>query len=265
MPIRRRRLPTAGTTDLSTVDPVTGFSLLDSLLDKAVQVPSAVIHEHVMRLRRRNPHASPGQVLALLDREFLLAVSTSGAAVGAAATPPAVGTGVSVALTTSEVATFFAASSAYSLAVASVYGIEIDETARRRTLLLATVLGDQGVRTINLQTGLNAQAWGRTLLVNMPTSTVTQVNRILAKRMLRTQATRQGALAIGRLTPFGIGMVIGVAGARVLGRRVVTSARRAFGEPPQAFPETLNLEASATPPAELPGAGPTPLLPADER
>ncbi|MCV2395105.1 hypothetical protein OEB99_12375 [Actinotalea sp. M2MS4P-6] len=241
-------------------DPVTGISVLDALLDKAVAIPSATIHEHVMRLRARNPYASPAQILTLLERQYLLAVSTSGGAVGAVAAAPSVGTGVGIALTTSEVATFFAASSAYSLAVASVYGIEVEDVTRRRTLLLATVLGEQGAQTIGAQTGLGTKAWARSLLVNMPTSTIKQVNRVLTRRMVRNQATRQSALAIGRLAPFGIGAVIGITGARALGRTVITGARRAFGPPPDRFPEVLELTADARDerPAELPAGVTTP-------
>ncbi|NTW41361.1 MAG: hypothetical protein HGA44_16045, partial [Cellulomonadaceae bacterium] len=188
--------------------------------------------------------ASPTQVIAILERQDLLAVSASGGAVGAAAAAPAVGTGVGVALTASEIGTFFAASSAFALAVADVHGIAVEETARRRALLLATVLGEQGSRLVGTQTGLGTKAWARTLLVNMPTSTIKQVNNVLTRRILRAQASRQGALAIGRLAPFGIGAVIGVTGARALGRTVVIGAHRAFGPPPIRFPVTLELAVS---------------------
>ena len=231
---------------------VTGIGLVDALLDKAVAIPSSVIHTHVDRLRARNPHASPEQIIRLLERQYLLAVATSGGAVGAAAAAPAIGTGVGVALTTSEIATFFAASSAYALAVADVHGIAVEETARRRTLLLATVLGEQGARLVGTQTGLGTKAWARTLLVNMPTSTIKQVNSALTRRILRRQASRQGALALGRLAPFGIGAVIGVTGARALGRTVIVGAQRAFGPAPLHFPVTLELAVSGPDDAAAP-------------
>ncbi|MBC7291310.1 MAG: hypothetical protein H5T83_08255, partial [Actinotalea sp.] len=235
----------------ATSSPVTGIPLLDAALDRAVAVPSAVIHAHVDRLRRRNPEASPAQIVALLERQYLLAVSTSGGAVGAAAAAPAIGTGVGVALTSAEVATFFGASSAFALAVADVHGIGIEETARRRTLLMATVLGDQGSKAISGEVGLNG-SWARTLLVNMPTTTIKRVNARLARRFLRRQAAKQGALAFGRLVPFGIGAVIGATGARALGRTVVHSARQAFGPPPHRFPRIIEVAAGHTAPPSLP-------------
>ncbi|HEY3547581.1 MAG TPA: hypothetical protein VGK17_24965, partial [Propionicimonas sp.] len=118
----------------------TGVPLLDAAFDRALSLPTAAVQAHVDRLRRRNPHASPAQIIRLLEKQFLLAVSASGGAVGAAAAAPVVGTGAGIALTTGEIAAFFAAASAFALAVADVHGIGVEETARRRALLMATVL-----------------------------------------------------------------------------------------------------------------------------
>jgi len=225
----------------------TGIRILDAALEQAVAIPSAAIHNHVDRIRRRNPHATPAQVITVLEKQYMLAVGSSGGAVGAAAAVPAVGTGAALVLTASEVATFFASSAAFALAVAEVHGVAVEDTARRRALLMATVLGDQGARTIGAQTGLAPQAWARGLLVNMPTTTIRRVNTALARRMLRRQATRHGTLALGRVIPFGIGAVIGFTGARALGRTVVTAAQRAFGPPPTHFPHVLEIAAADAP------------------
>ncbi len=233
--------------DTRRPDPVTGIALLDVLLDKAVAIPSSVVHAHVDRLRRRNPSASPTQVVRMLERQYLLAVQTSGGAAGAIAAAPGIGTGTGIALTTSEVATFFAASSAFALAVAEVHGIAVEDTARRRALLLATLLGEQGAATVGAEAGLTGGAWARTLLTKMPMSTIKRVNSALARRLVRRQVTRQGALAVGRLAPFGIGAVIGATGARALGRTVILGAERAFGPPPPAFPAVLEVAGQAVP------------------
>lgn len=234
--------------------PATGIPALDALLDKAVSIPSAVVHAHVDRLRARNPEATPEQIITLLEKQYLLAVSASGGAVGAAAAAPAIGTGVGLALTSAEVATFFSASSAFALAVADVHGIGVEEAARRRTLLMATVLGDQGGRTISSEVGLSSNGWAKALLVNMPTATIKRVNGTLTRRFLRRQASRQGALFFGRLAPFGIGAVIGATGGRALGRTVVTSARQAFGPAPERFPRIIEVAAGAGAPPELDGS-----------
>ena len=228
-------------------------SLVESLLDKAVQIPSTTIRDHVNRIQARNPEASPARIIELLEREYLRVVQSTGSAVGAAAAFPAVGTGVAVALTSSNIATFFAASAAFTLAVADVHGIEVDDAARRRALLVATLLGDQSAVTNEIATrtgvpdasataatvlgsvGANSAYWGRTILTTMPTSTIKQVNKALTGRFIRGFLARQGSVALGRLIPFGVGAGVGYVGARTLGRRVIGHARLAFGPPPYEF------------------------------
>lgn len=253
-------------------------SLVESLLDKAVQVPSATIREHVNRVQARNPEASPERIIELLEREYMRIVQSTGSAVGAAAAFPAVGTGVAITLTSSNIATFFAASAAFTLAVADVHGIEVDDAARRRALLVATLLGDQSAiakEIANQQAhagvpaagavlsvvGSNPGYWGRTLLTTMPANTITQVNKALTGRFLRGFLARQGSVALGRLIPFGVGAGVGFFGARALGRRVVGQARLAFGPAPFEFGVPVRVvETGGSPillpqPADIPHPG----------
>ncbi|WP_240930616.1 hypothetical protein [Isoptericola sp. BMS4] len=217
--------------------------LLDALLDRAVTIPSAQIRRHVDRVRARNPEADPAQVVRILEREYLAVLTTAGGAVGAAAATPAVGTAAATALTTGDVLTYFAASSAFALAVADVHAIPIDDVARRRTLLLATVLGERGARDVEHAIGGSTTAWGKVLLTSMPQTTLKRVNRTLARQFLRRQVAKQGSLALGRLLPFGVGLVVGVAGGRALGHGVVAQSRRAFGPPPEHFPRVVEVSA----------------------
>lgn len=209
--------------------------LLDAALDRAVTIPSATIHAHVAAVRRKHPDATPAEVVGVLEREYLLVVQGTGGAVGAAAAAPAVGTGVALALTVGDVATFFGASAAFALAVASVHGIEVQDADRRRALLLATILGESGAKTVadaGTLTGLRGLNVARALLTRMPTGTIRRVNARLTRQLVKRQLAKQSGLAVGRLAPFGIGAVIGVAGARALGRTVVRGARDAFGPAP---------------------------------
>ena len=225
-------------------------ALVEAALAKAVTIPSATIHAHVDSLRRRNPEATPEQLVRLLEKEYLLVVQSTGGAVGASAAAPAVGTGVALALTASDVATFFAASAAFSLAVASVHGIEVEDADRRRALLLTTILGDSGGKIVTDGAELTSVSVARALLTRMPMATVRKVNTTMTRRLVRTQLTKQTGLAIGRLIPFGIGLVVGVAGARALGKNVIEGARKAFGPPPLTFPKVIEIAGPNDTPAD---------------
>ncbi|MGC5166754.1 hypothetical protein [Luteimicrobium sp. DT211] len=215
--------------------------VLDAILDRAVAIPAPVIRRHVDALRRRNPLASPAQLVRILEKEYATVLSAAGGAVGVAAALPAVGTGAGLVLSSSDAATFFASSAAFALAVAEVHGIEVVDVERRRALLLASVLGPRGAATVEKAAAGSGTAWGKTLLTAMPASTLTQVNRALANKFLRTQLAKHAGLTLGRVVPFGIGAVVGVAGGRALARTVVTQSRTAFGEPPEAWPLTLRV------------------------
>lgn len=216
---------------------MSGF--VDAALEKAVTVPSASVHAHVEWVRRRNPGADPQQVVRILEQEYLRVVTTTGGAVGAAAAAPSVGTGAAVALTVGDVATFFGASAAFALAVASVHGIDVEDADRRKALLLSTLLGEAGAKAVSDTAGISTVRVARTLLTRMPLGTVRAVNSQLTRRMVRRQFARQGGLALGRLVPFGIGLIIGVTGGRALGRTVVEGARTAFGPAPVTFPQLI--------------------------
>ncbi|MEK8227763.1 hypothetical protein NKG05_19150 [Oerskovia sp. M15] len=177
--------------------------------------PSLVRHP---RARRRaapaQPALLPAQIIGILEREYLMVIGAAGGAVGAAAAFPAVGTGVGIALTASDVATFFGSSAAFSLAVADVYGFEVDDAGRRRALLMASVLGDKGSQAVEKASGGSALAWGKVLMTSMPSSTLKQVNKALTNKFMRTQMVKHGGLALGRLVPFGVGPSWASRGAR---------------------------------------------------
>lgn len=220
---------------------------VEKLLDRAVAIPSATIHAHVQKVRLRNPHASPEQLVRLLEKEYLRVVQVTGGAVGVAAAAPAVGTGTALALTVSDVATFFGASAGFALAVASVHGIDVTDTDRRKALLLASILGESGAAAVQDAAGIGSVRVARSVLTHMPLATVRKVNTTLTRRLVRRQAARQGGLALGRLAPFGIGLMIGVAGGRALAHTVIDGARIAFGPAPLGFPQTLAITGPGQP------------------
>jgi hypothetical protein len=229
--------------------------LVDAALDRAVTIPSASVHAHVDKIRRRHPDATPQEVVELLEREYLLVVQGTGGAVGAAAATPAIGTGVAMALTVGDVATFFGASAVFALAVASVHGIEVDDAERRRALLLTTILGEAGAKTITeagTLTGFRGVNLARQLLTRMPTGTIRRVNARLTRQLFRKQLARQGGLALGRLAPFGVGALVGVTGARALGRTVIKGAREAFGPAPVVFGDVVRVVETGEEPRLLP-------------
>jgi hypothetical protein len=204
-------------------------------VEKAINVQQGPVAGYVGRLRRARPNATPAEIIAVLEKRYLATVTGTGAAVGGAAAAPAVGTALAIALSGGEMALFFEATALFALAVAEVHGIRLVDLERRRTLLLAVVLGDNGAMLVEKVTGRADQHWADLLPEAIPLSSITAVNKALGRWFFRKYARKQGLLALGRLAPFGIGAAIGAAGNRAFGRTVVTTSRRVFGPPPLGF------------------------------
>ena len=217
----------------------------ERLLDAAVTIPSQRIRAYVEGVRRDHPDADPEDIIEILTSRYLWTVSGSGGAVGAAAAFPVVGTTAALALTAGQVTAFLAASSALCLAVAEVHGISTDDAARRRALLVSTLLGESGPRLLEQQLGLSTATWGKVLLTRLPVATVKTVNRTLRGRMAKTVIAKGSTVFVGRLLPFGIGAVIGFAGSRAMGKNLVVGLARAFGPAPAAFARELGAAPTA--------------------
>lgn len=215
---------------------------LEHAVDRALSVQQPVVVRHVQRAIRTRPDAEPRRIVRALERQYLAAVSTSGAAVGGAAAAPGVGTGVAAAIGVGELGFFLEASALLNLAVAEVHGLQIDDLERRRTLLLTVLLGDSGVKVVEKAAARTGAHWGRKVTNQISMETILRINSILGRHFVTKYGTKQGIIVIGRLAPFGIGVAIGGGGNALLGRGVVTGTRRAFGPAPARLPDHLKPE-----------------------
>lgn len=213
-------------------------SRIERLIDVAVRRASGA-DQLVRQLRRDDPGLTPAALVERLEKRYLRRAARLGGAVGAVAAVPGIGTASALVLTTSQTLAFLSASAKHVMAVASIHGVAVDDIERRRTLLLAALLGEDGAEAVSGQLGLGTLYWAKAAITKLPIGTVKAVNKALARRLLRFGAARGGALALGRLAPFGIGVVVGYAGTKSIGKNVVEGTREAFGPAPATFAEPL--------------------------
>ncbi len=233
---------------------------LEKGVEKLLSVQRPVVLAHVRAIRRHSPEATPAQVIAILERRYLAAITVGGAAVGAASVIPAVGVGISLALSGVETAGFLETTALFAQSVTEVHGVAIDDPERARTLVMAMMLGTSGSDLVKQLAGQVAGVgpsrrsfWGQLVAKGLPEAAMGQVADRVRRAFFRRFATTQGASAIGRAIPFGIGAVVGGAGNHLLGRKVVTTARDAFGPAPEAFPLSLGPVARTAEHPGLPG------------
>lgn len=216
-------------------------------IDRVMAIQRPAVLAYIRGLRRRNPNATPEQLVRILERRYVAAVTGGGAAVGATAVIPGVGTGMTLALSGVETAGFLEATALFAQSVSEVHGIAVDDPDRARALVMTMMLGREGsdlVRQLAGQLSGSGVArkvyWGELVTSSIPRAILVPLTERLRGTFIRQFAKRGAGSFIGKAIPFGIGAVIGGAGNRILSQRVVQSSRLAFGQPPVTFRPELD-------------------------
>jgi len=216
------------------------------MLDRVLAVQRPVVVAHLRSIRLRHPDADNAQIVRMLERRYLTAVTTGGAAVGATAVVPGIGTGMTLALSGVETVGFLEATALFAQSLAELHGIRVDTPDRARALVLTLMLGSEGVDLVS-QWARQASGkgvsrdryWGELITKSLPRAAVGPLVDRLKSSFIRQFAAKGGASIIGKALPFGIGAAIGGTGNHLLGRRVLVNSRRAFGIPPVRYPVEL--------------------------
>ncbi|ARJ05656.1 hypothetical protein GCM10010988_07690 [Cnuibacter physcomitrellae] len=246
---------------------------LDRTVDRLLSVQRPAVLAHLRGIRRLHPDADPARLITILERRYLAAVTSGGAAVGASSMLPFVGTGTALALSGAETAGFLETTALFAQSVTEVHGIAVSDRDRARALVMTLMMGKAGsdlLRQIAGQatgTGVTRNAyWGQVVTSSLPSMVVGPIADQLKRVFVKRFAVGQGANVVGRLVPFGVGAAIGGVGNLVLGRTVVQSSRSAFGPAPLWFTSDLEItprEAKA--PRERGRLDPRRMLPSGRR
>jgi hypothetical protein len=144
-------------------------------IDRVLAVQRPLIVAYIRSLRRRYPSATPEQLIRVLERRYLTAVTSGGAAVGATAVVPGIGTSVTLALSGVETAGFLESTAIFAQSVAEVHGIAVSDPERARALVMTLMLGKAGTDLLQQFTGQafhNGPArkvyWGEMITSSMP-------------------------------------------------------------------------------------------------
>lgn len=224
-------------------NPSAAAKVLSAIIERGARVQGPAIKAYVDRLRSHNPNATPAEIVSKLEKHYLAAVMASGAAVGSAAAFPGIGTLAAMSAVAGETVVFLEATSVYVLAVAEVYGIPAEHRERRRALVLAVLVGEDSKHAIAdlLGPGRTSGSWVADGAATLPLPAVSQLNSRLLKYFVKRYTLKRGAIAFGKLLPVGIGAVVGGVGNRLMGKRIVANARKAFGTPPSRWPAALHV------------------------
>ena len=202
----------------------------DSILDKAIQQASKAAGHAVDKLRAQYPNATDEALIKKLETLFSTTVTATGAATGGVAAVPGAGTFAALATGVGDGTFFLTASASHVLAVASVYGIRVENYERQRALLLMVLAGGGMAGGMTKAAGRTGAHLGARSVQAVPMETIRQINRVLGPHFITKYGTTRGIIVLGRAAPFGIGVAIGGGGNFVMARGIIRATRRAFDD-----------------------------------
>lgn len=238
--------PSAPFGDGSATESVPKYSRVFSGFERVLSVQRPVVLAHIRGIRRRNPNASPARIIQILERRYQTAVTTGGAAVGATAVVPGIGTGITLSLSGIETMGFLEASALFAQSVSEVHGVAVEDPQRASALVMTMMLGDAGASLVRQLAGeftgispLRSDYWGELITAGLPQFVVSPMSKKLRSEFTRKFAVSGTAGVVGKAIPFGVGATIGGVGNFMLSRKVVTSSRQAFLVVRNDFPAEL--------------------------
>ncbi len=212
---------------LTTIDEVSA-NRWDAAVARAAELPGTI---------------RPEKVRTLTDL-FARELGMAGAAAGAAAVAPTVGTGATLLAATAELAWFTGRAGDLILTMAALHGHPNPTVDERRAWVLAVLIyggsaRDGLSRAINEASMGVAPAGGER---RIPLATLQTANRVMGRRLLRRYGTRRGVAALGRLVPLGIGAVIGGTTNYMAVRALARSADEFFTRLPYSAIDTSSTD-----------------------
>ncbi|GAA2102673.1 hypothetical protein [Brevibacterium salitolerans] len=222
------------------------------LLQRALSVQRPVVLAYVRTVRRRHPDASPAEIADILRRHYLTVATSSGAAVGATAVVPGLGTGAALGLGAVETGGFLELSALYAQSLAELHGMQVADPVRANALVMGLMLGSSG-KSLVKQFSAQAQGgpaltsnWGALVTTQIPSAVMDTIVKKLRNKLIRTYGVRSGGNIVLRAVPFGVGAAVGGVTNRMMASAVAKNARGAFGDMPAHFSPELD-PASSTP------------------
>ncbi|MEO6492859.1 MAG: EcsC family protein [Ilumatobacteraceae bacterium] len=181
-----------------------------SVILKAIDVAIEHGWDDAVERAAKAPGRSTDAKVRALSRSFARELGSVGAATGAAAAVPAVGTAAALSLGLAEFGWFTVRASELILSIAALHGHDHATVDERRAWILAVLIfGSGAAEGFDRLFGETARVVARRGGVRAPIAMIRGVNSSMARMLLTRYGRKRGAVAIGTALPFGIGAFVG--------------------------------------------------------
>jgi hypothetical protein len=182
--------------------------LAEKLMTSVDKVASSRWDAAVLRANALPGQVRPQKIAALTD-SVSRELAAVGAASGAAAAAPAVGTAASLLAVTADLAWFTTRAGDVILTIAALHGRSEPTVEERRAWVLAVLIygssAREGFNSAVEQLGLRLDATS----TRLPIGALRAINGVFGRAFMRRYGTRRGSVAVLTRIPLGIGAVIG--------------------------------------------------------
>lgn len=166
----------------------------------------------------------------------MVSVSATGTGAGMAAALPNGAVQIPVAI--ADLASYLEFSVLYTLSVAEVHGLHVEDFERRAVLVTLILLGNSAsTQLVEKVIGRSAPHLGKLVVDSIPTTSLAAINRVLGPHFVTKYGSKAGLLVLGKQVPLFIGAAIGGIGNGLFGLFIIKSARKTLGEPPKSWPK----------------------------
>jgi len=228
---------------------------------RAIAVQRPAVTAYIREVRRKDPSATPAEVMRTIEAHYVATTTAASAAVGASSTIPAVGIPIAIGLGVADLLFFYEMTALFALCMAELRGIPIDDPERAKAVVLGAVLGEKRKSRVTemvmaaLPAGTTiggaravagsaiagaAPKWGDVLAQQLPDSALVPVTMVLARKAIAEGAV-MGTVKISSKAIPVIGAVAGGATSFYFGSGVVKSCRAGFSDPVESWPTWLEL------------------------
>lgn len=200
--------------------------------------------DDALALAARTPGATPEAKARAIGAQFTRQLAGLGAAAGGTAALPGVGTLTALGATSAELAAFTYRATEMVMAIGAAHGhVAAEEEQRKAWVLAVLAFGDDAAAGYTTIVSTLGGAKALAAAQGSRSGWFPTVNRYLARKLISRFGAREGAAALGRLLPFGIGAAFGGGTNWFMARGIARDAIRLFRHLP------VDLSALPPPPA----------------
>lgn len=228
---------------------------------RAIAVQRPAVTAYIKEVRRKKPDATPAEIMKTIESQYVATTTIASAAIGATSTIPIVGIPAAIGLGAADLVLFYETTALFSLCMAELRGIPVNDPERAKAIVLGSLLGEKqrtqlttiilgalpsGVAinaarsTAGATLGTAAPKWGDAIAEQIPDSALVPVTMVLAREALKKGAVMGSVKLSSKAIPF-IGAAAGGVTSYYFGIGVVKSCRSGFSAPVDEWPDWLEL------------------------